>query len=147
MPSQYEKLAQDLVGPLQPWLAARTPIYLPWSQRVLNPFPLASSGGAICEQPQPWPVQILVFYCTVYVNTTNNGTNYWTIRLIDQAGSTLASFTTAAIAANTFTRFEVSGSGITQPGSTNTDLAITATATLSPGSIYIVPAVALLITG
>ena len=79
-------------------------IYLPWTQRILNPFPLASSGVDWGEQGQPWSVRLLAFYCTVYVATTNNGANFWTIQLLDVGLNVLASFTTAAIAANTWTR-------------------------------------------
>ena len=122
-----------------------SPLYLPWSQRVVNPFPLASSGGAWGDQGQPWAANILAFYCTLRVATTNNGTNFWTIILIDNAGSTLASFSTSAIAANTWTRF--SDTSVTQTLTTNPVLSIVATATLSPGAIFIAPAVALLRTG
>lgn len=125
----------------------RAPLYLLWAQRTLNPFPLASSGGVWGDQAQPWAVNILAFYCEVFVLTTNNGTNFWTVELINQNDSlNIASFTTAAIAANTWTRFAVT-TGITQPASTNVVLSIQLTATLSPGAIYIAPAVALLRTG
>lgn len=124
------------------------PIYLPWTQRILNPFPLASSNSALCDQPQPWPVNVLAFYCTVYVSTTNNGTNFWIIKLQDNVGNNLASFDTSAIAANTAVRFQVlSSSFIAQPSSTNTHMTVVASATLSPGSIYMFPAVALLRSG
>ena len=122
------------------------PIYLPWSQRVLNPFPLASSGGVWGEMPQPWPVNVLAFYCTVFVSTTNNGTNFWTIAVFGAPSNTaIASVTTAAIAANTFSR--LSDLTITQPASTDTEFYILCTATLSPGSLILHPAVALLRTG
>lgn len=122
------------------------PLYLPFAQRVLNPFPLASSGAAWGDQGQPWAVNILAFYCSVFVSTTNNATNFWTIVLANAAGVALASFTTAAIAAGAWTRFAVT-SGITQPATTNPVFVIIPTATLSPGAIHIVPAVALLRTG
>jgi len=132
----------------QTQVVERPMIYLPWSQRVVNPFPLASSGAfAWGDQAQPWAVSLLAFYCSVRVQTTNNGTNFWTVALQDDAGNTLASFTTAAIAAATNVRFAVTGGSITQPGSTNTRLVILPTATLSPGAIFIAPAVALLRTG
>ena len=120
-------------------------IYLPWSQRVLNPFPLASSGFAWGDMTQPWPVNVLAWYTSVFVLTTNNGTNFWTVALQDTNAVSLASFTTSAISANTWTRFAVTG--VTQPGASNGALVITATATLSPGAIFIAPALALLRTG
>lgn len=121
-------------------------LYLPWAQRVLNPFPLASSGNIWGEMTQPWAVTVLAFYCSVYVATTNNGTNYWTITLSSTpSGNAVASISTAAIAANTFTR--LSDLTITQPASTDVEFYITPTATGAPGAIYIVPAVELVRTG
>ena len=121
-------------------------LYLPFTQRVLNFFPLASSGAVWGESPIPWEAYVLAFYCSVYVNTTNNGTNFWTIALFGApSNNTVASVTTAAISANTFTR--LSDTTITQPTSTDTEFYILATATLSPGSIAIHPAVPLLRVG
>lgn len=124
----------------------RAPLYLPWSQRVLNPFPLASSGGVFGDIGQPWAVNILAFYCTVYVITTNNGANFWTVQLQDGGANVLASFTTAAIANDTLTRFAVT-SGIVQPAAANAQLRLVPTATLAPGAILLFPSVALLRTG
>lgn len=123
----------------------RSPLYLPWSQRTLNSFPLASSGGAWGDVSQPWAVTLLAWYCSVNVSTTNNGTNFWTLTLVNTAGATLATLSTSAISANTWTR--LSTTTITQPASGNVDLALIATATLSPGAIFIVPALAMLRTG
>lgn len=121
------------------------PLYLPWSQRILNPFPLASSGGNWGDMGQPWPVNVLAFYCSVFVLTTNNATNFWTVQLKSNAGTILAAFVTSGIAANTETRF---APGVTaQPATTAPFLTIVATATLNPGAIFIWPAVALLRTG
>lgn len=120
--------------------------YLPWTQRVLNPFPLASSAVSWGDAGLPWASYILAFYVSVYVNTTNNGTNFWTIALTNHTGVPYTSVTTAAISANTWTRLSVT-TGITQPGATDPAMEIIPTATLSPGAIYIVPSVALLRIG
>lgn len=120
-------------------------LYLPWSQRVLNIFPLASSGAAWGDSAQPWPVNLLAWYVTVFVVTTNNGTNFWTIELRNDANVAIASLSTAAIAANAWTR--LSTTTITQPSASNTVVTIRPIATLSPGAIIIVPTLALLRTG
>lgn len=120
-------------------------LYLPWAQSTLNPFPLASSGGVWGNQAQPWAATVLAFSCTVFVLTTNDASNFWTVVLRDSAVTTIASFTTAGIAANTLVRFTVTN--IVQPLSSSPVLQIVPTATLSPGAIIIVPAVALLKTG
>jgi len=121
-------------------------LYLPWTQRVLNPFPLASSGNGWGDMGLPWAVNVVAAYATALVLTTNNGTNFWTVQWIAQPSATvIASVTTAAIAANTGTR--LSASIIAQPASSDTWVELRPTATLSPGAIYIFPTVALLRTG
>lgn len=142
-PYAQRNLARDLE---QTQVVERAPLYLPWAQRVLNPFPLASSGGVWGDQALLWSVNVLAFYASVFVSTTNNGTNFWTLDLIASPSNTIvASVTTAAIAAGAFSR--LSDLTITQPASTDVVLSILATATLAPGAIYIVPSVALLRTG
>lgn len=123
----------------------RPPLYLPFSQRIINPFPLASSGGVWGDMAQPWAVNLVAWYVTVTVITTNNATNFWTVALTDAAGSTLASFTTAAISVGVSTRVAVTS--FVQPSASNPFVAIKATATLSPGSIFIFPSLALFKTG
>lgn len=123
----------------------RSPLYLPWTQRSTNPFPLASSGGGWGDSAQPWAVNVLWVYVSVFVPTTNNGTNFWTLTLVDDTNTVRATLDTSLIAANTWRRLSVVPSS--QPAATNAVLTIVATATLSPGAIYIVPAVALLRTG
>jgi hypothetical protein len=120
-------------------------MYPPFVNERLLPFPLASSASSLGYFGQPWAVNVLAFYVTVFVLTTNNGTNFWTLSLVDSASTTIASVSTSAIAANTSTR--LSDLTITQPAASSTSLSLIATATLSPGAIYIVPSVAWLRTG
>lgn len=127
----------------------RSPLYLPWSQRALNPVALAASPAFWGDCPQPWNNLPLVFTCGVYVATTNNGTNFWTIELYSfttaSALNLVASFTTAAIAANTPAR--LSDTTVTAPGATDVAYSLKLIATLAPGAIYVFPALALLRTG
>lgn len=127
---QGRALDQAIVG-------ERPGIRLPYAQRILNPFPLASSGSAAGDFPQSRTVVILAALISVYVATTNNGSNYWTIDVKDLSGTTVASVTTAAIAANVGAR--LAAASITQPVAGNALIFVQATATGSPGSIYIVP--------
>lgn len=125
-------------------------IYLPWSQRTLNPFPLASSGGVWGDTPQPWANSPLAFNASVLVNTTNSATQFWTLSLFTVATSgatTLitSALNTSAIAANTPARLSVALSGA--PPSTDVWYQLIVTATLVPGSIFIFPSLALLRMG
>ena len=121
-------------------------LYLPWSQRVLNPFPLASSGGQWGDMVQPWPILPISFNIAVFVVTTNNGTNFWTLDLTSDDGATvMATVNTSAVAANGWRR--LSTTTITTPATTNVVLSIRPTATLTPGVIYIAPSLALFRTG
>lgn len=109
-----------------------------FAQRVLNPFPLASSGSSAGEFPQfGTDLTIIVFRVSVFVSTTNNGTNFWTLTLRDDATSVLATLDTSVISANTWTRLATTT--ITQPSSANVILTVRPTATLSPGAIFVVP--------
>jgi hypothetical protein len=112
---------------------------LPYAQRVLNPFPLASSGGVPGDFPQSQAIEILAFRVSVLVSTTNTGAAFWTLTLVNTAAVVLASVSTSAIGPNTWAR--LTDTTITQPATTNVDLAIIATATGSPGAIFIVPEV------
>lgn len=141
----HQQLARDRRRLGRAEVVERPPLYLPIAQRVLNPFPLASSGGVWGDIGQPWPVSLLALYATVYVDTTNSGASYWTVALKDLAGTVLAAFTTASIAANTTTRFAVTS--FTQPAASNMQLYLQLTATGSPGAISLYPSVALLRTG
>lgn len=123
----------------------RAPLYLPFTQRVVNPFPLASSGGVWGDTSQPWAVSILALYVSVLVGGTNNATNFWTLDLIDPSLNVIASVNTSAATVATWTRLV--DTSISQPSSSNPLLALRCTATLSPGSIFIVPALALVRTG
>jgi hypothetical protein len=112
-------------------------VRLPYAQRVLNPFPAASSGAAHGDYPQSTAMQIVRWNISVLVQTTNNATNYWTLTLVNAAGTTLATLDTSAASAATWTRLTTTT--ITQPASSNVVLAIIATKTLNPGGIFIVP--------
>lgn len=115
----------------------------PYTQRVVNPFPLASSNTSAGEFPQfGTNLQIVVFRLSAFVVTTNNGTNYWTITLRDDASAILATLDTSAIAANTWSRLATTI--ITQPASANTILTVRPTATLTPGALFVVPEVLVL---
>ena len=117
----------------------RPAIRLPYSMRILNPFPLASSGQTAGDFPQSSAVVLLAVNFSVFVVTTNNGTNFWTIGIQNAAGASLGTVTTAAIAANTFVRLSIAT--LTQPASANVVLSPYAIATLNPGAIYIIPEV------
>ena len=109
----------------------------PYVMRVLNPFPAASSGAAAGDFPQSTALQIVRFSASIFVNTTNNATNFWSLTLVSAAGATLATLDTSAASAATWTRLTTTT--ITQPASSNVVLVIIASKTLNPGAIFIVP--------
>lgn len=123
--------------------ADRPAIRLPYAQRTVNPFPLASSGGATGDFPQSSALTLAAFNVSVLVQTTNSAAQFWTVRLLDSAGSTLATFTTAAIGPATPTRFSTTITA--QPAASSAYMSITATATLAPGAIFIIPEVLVLL--
>lgn len=110
---------------------------LSYAQRILNPITLAASPAVAGDFPQTGTIVMLAFRASVFVQTTNNGSNYWTIDLINTAGATLATFDTSALSTGTWTR--LAAVSLTQPSSSNVDLAVRATATGSPGNLFLVP--------
>lgn len=140
MSQDYQALARQLAGPLWPWMAARISLPLVYAQRVLNPFPLASSGTAAGDLALPQDVTVQVWQPSAFVVTTNSGVNYWSLALTDSAGTTIATVTTAAIAANTWARLSTTTIA-SQPAAGAPGLTVRATATGSPGAIYLIPSV------
>ena len=119
------------------------PTYLPYAQRSLNALAATAAAG---DFAQPWSAYFLVFSVSVFVATTNNGTNYWTIDLIEQpSGTVIATVNTSAATAATWTR--LNDTSVTQPASTCASLTCSATKTLAPGNLFLIPSVAVLRTG
>lgn len=81
-----------------------------------------------------------------YVATTNNGSNYWTIKFFNVAGSTIKSITTAAIAANTWAQIASTTFTITDLTTSDMVIGVEVTKTGSPGSLSL-PGPALEVSG
>lgn len=132
---------QDQLEPLRK--SDVPPIFLPYTQRALNSVAATTTLG---DFAQPWEVYLLVFSVTVFVVATNNGTNFWTVDLLDTTGATIATVTTSSgVTASTWTR--LSDTTVTQPLSSNAALSVIATKTLSPGALFAVPSVSVLRIG
>lgn len=121
----------------------RPMIYLPYAQRALNPLAATAAAG---DFAQPWAANFIVFRVTVFVTTTNNGTNFWTVDLQDTLGNVIASVNTSSgVSASTWTR--LADTTVTQPATTNAELSVICTKTLAPGTLYVIPSLAVLRTG
>lgn len=116
--------------------------FLPYAQRAVNPVAATSNPG---DFAQPWPANLLAFYVTAVVLTTNNGANFWTIQINDLAGNVLASVDTSGLTANVWGR--LSDLTVVQPVSTNSLISLVATTTGAPGNLFLVPSVSALRTG
>lgn len=93
-----------------------------------------AAGADVCAASINRALTLRRFDIAVYVATTNNGTNYWTITLKKADGTTLATLTTAAISANTWT--VLSSSGLSASLTTATAMVYVQTSkTLSPGNL------------
>lgn len=113
-------------------------IRLPYAQRILNPFPLASSGNAPGDFPQSRALTILAFNVSVFVVGTNSGADYWTLQLYEDLTMTVvATVVTSAIGPGTWARLSAASLG--QPAAGNIAFSLVATATGAPGAIHIVP--------
>ena len=115
----------------------RPAVRLPYAQRQLNPFPAASAPDFVGDFAQAAAIVPLQWRVTVYVATTNTASHYWTLSLIDASGTTRATLTTSALAANTWARLQTTT--LTTPSASNPVLALQAAKTGAPGGIYIIP--------
>lgn len=75
----------------------------------------------------------------VYVATTNDGSNYWTVTLREQDGTVIETLTTSAISANTLERLTATGidHGLDPATSGQEGVKIQIDATGSPGALYL----------
>lgn len=108
---------------------------LAYAQRALNP--VAAGTVLLGDFAQFGAVDPLVWHVSVFVATTNNGSNYWTLELISTAGAVLATLTTSVASVATWTRLTTST--ITAPGSSNVVVSLRASVTGAPGNLYVVP--------
>ena len=115
-----------------------------WFPYAVNPL---AAPAAVGDFAQPWPILSLVFYVSVFVATTNNATNFWTIDLIEQpSGTVVASVSTASgVTASTWTRLK--DTSVTASPTTTAAYTVSANKTLAPGNLFMVPSVSVLRTG
>lgn len=85
------------------------------------------------------------FYASTHIVTTNSSTAFWTIALRNKDGATIASFTTAADAANSWIGHVVSINALL--GSTHIAIDTAATKTSTPGNAYVLPSVTYRLVG
>lgn len=107
------------------------------SYTVLSP--VAATPSSIGLQTIPRDCTLLKWAHSVFVATTNNGTNYWTVSLqisVAAVNTTIASFTTAADSVGTWNR-HVATSFTTSVLTANSHLYlhVTAAKTGTPGNL------------
>lgn len=133
-------LARDLY----PWLRSRLALPLPFtpSAGVLSPF---SANGTPFVAPIGWDMTPRALYCSVFVLTTNNGSNYWTVTLnIATTGGTITaqgSVDTSGITAGGWNTLTLS-SFVTSPwpAATYAITTLSLTKTGTPGNLFLNPA-------
>ncbi len=124
------------------WLG--DPYALPFAAYTnLQPTTVSGNAPLLAPLPPDCDVYLHSFRCQmVYVATTNNGSNYWTINLRIEGASvvSIASFTTAAMSANTYTQGSTLTSFSTNPVTQGAKtISIEVVKTGSPGGLYIPP--------
>lgn len=103
------------------------------------PQPYAVNGDTHIAAQPGIPLTLAVWSTATNVTAPNDGANYWTVSLLLVGTSVIASFTTAADTAATWTRHDVT-SGWTNPiATTNEAFGIRIARTGAPGSIYLAP--------
>lgn len=102
---------------------------------------LAATTAAIFGMTLDRTITFVSLAFTVYVATTNNGTNYWTLTLKDAAGNTIATVDTKAISANTYSVLTTSSFSPISLGIADKGIYVSATKTASPGTLSVLPPV------
>lgn len=139
--SNMGTLARDLY----PWLRARLALSLPFTPSGGVTSPFSTSGINPFVAPIAWDMTPRALYCSVFVATTNNGSNYWTMTLniVTPGGTVTAqgSVDTSAITAGGWNTLTLSSFTTAQwPAATYALASITLTKTGTPGNLYLNPA-------
>lgn len=122
-------------------------LYVPLTslKRVLLPFGVYGAISPMTVDSYPYSVSVdrtmtfIKFFAAVRVLTTNNATNYWTVKLIRASDSTvIASFNTSGIAAGARTLFTVNSFGIASIASSAVAMFITCAKTGAPGGLELI---------
>jgi hypothetical protein len=99
--------------------------------------PLSADGtmGRISLWHSDFAIWLVSLYGATYVNTTNDGTKFWTAALAGSVTSTAyGNFTTAAQAADTHTGHKTALNQVA--GATERGMTLTWTKTSTPGAVY-----------
>ncbi|NIP97657.1 MAG: hypothetical protein GWO24_31190 [Akkermansiaceae bacterium] len=110
------------------WLPFTTKDYLP-SNHSTSPANLFS--GTI-----PRTMTIRSWFQGVYVATTNDGSNYWTIALVENDLTSIASLDTSGMSAGAWSVLSEAGID-TEVGASDVALMVRVTKTGSPGNLYL----------
>ena len=120
----------------QGWTASPSGLY-PWGVYIgTAPFSANCTPYATSVERN---IYLTKWSQTFYVETTNNGTNYWTFNIYAQPGNVqVATFNSSAVSANTWVQI-VTTSFSVDPIllATYTQLYVYCAKTLSPGNLYI----------
>jgi hypothetical protein len=118
------------------------PISIPWLPNAsLNPFSTSGVDAWYAILPNDMPLYLERWTCLVRGNTTNNASNFWTVALqgfTGGAGTTLDSFTTAALTVNVLTMQHRALTTALTAGQYDF-LALIATKTGAPGTLLLIP--------
>jgi hypothetical protein len=109
-------------------------LYLPFAANVAQPIAATNTLGIATV---PRALSVVTFKIAALVITTNNASNYWTIKLVAQDGGldiTNATVNTSAVAADVWNVLTVTVG--TSVASTYDAIYAYATKTLNPGSLY-----------
>lgn len=114
-------------------------VYL--SSRIGSLSSISTSPVELCGTTLPRPLRVQSLRVAVFVSTTNNGSNYWTLQLRGVATAVaLLTINTSAIAAGAWALL-VGANAAKNVSDTETGVAIVAIKTGSPGALAIMPAV------
>lgn len=115
-----------------------------YSPRVLLPFGVYASLSPMTVDSSPYGATIsrtttfIKWTQSLAVVTTNDGSNYWKLRLTDNAGNLIKEINTSALAVNTWGNLSTTSFDIASVGAADLNIKLTVVKQGSPGSLYMV---------
>jgi hypothetical protein len=134
--SDIRRLAQEL----RPWLLASLALPIPFYPRALPPY--TANAADIMDAPTWRPMQPQQLVLQVFVDTTNNATNYWTIALSIINNNVVAaqgSINTSALTASSWQSLALTSFATPSWDALTAIAYLGITKTGTPGDLYVLP--------
>ena len=102
----------------------------------VTPIPMTADGAPYSATLHK-TITFVKWSQAVFVATTNNGSNYWRVKIVKNDGTLIKQLDTSAVSVNTWTRLEATTFDVASAGTADIGLQIATVKVGSPGALYI----------